>query len=126
VKLPWNFNGCLKLLKSYNCFEQIKYEKSKFNNYSIIVKKKVKISGHLYGSTDKNNKHRDDCFVTKDGKFAGLIKYVMEKYHSIYFISVKLDYEQPFCSDFQPFLKSDISLARKSNEVLILRSNDIK
>lgn len=93
---------------------------------SIIVKKKVKISGHLYGSTDKNNKHRDDCFVTKDGKFAGLIKYVMEKYHSIYFISVKLDYEQPFCSDFQPFLKSDISLARKSNEVLIFRSNYIK
>jgi hypothetical protein len=37
---------------------------------SIIVKKKVKISGHLYGSTDKNNKHRDDCFITKDGKFA--------------------------------------------------------
>ncbi len=50
----------------------------------------------------------------------------MEKYHSIYFISVKLDYEQPFCSDFQPFLKSDVSLARKSNEVLIFRSNDIK
>ena len=50
----------------------------------------------------------------------------MEKYHSIYFISVKLDYDHPFFSIFQPLLKSDISLARKSNEVLIFNSNDIK
>ncbi len=27
MKLPCNFNGCLNLLKSYNCYEQIKYEK---------------------------------------------------------------------------------------------------
>ncbi len=93
---------------------------------SIIVIKKVIISGHIFGCTDKNNKHRDDCFITKDGNFAGLIKYVIEKNHSIYFIRVKLDSDQPFCSDLQPFLKSDLSSARKSNEVLIFSSNDIK
>ncbi len=30
LKFPCNFNGCLNLLKSYNCFEQIKYEKKLF------------------------------------------------------------------------------------------------
>ena len=69
----------------------------------ISVSKKVKIRGLFYGCTNKNTKHRDDCFITRDGKFAGLIKYIIEKNNAIYFISFKLEHDEPLFNESQPF-----------------------
>ncbi len=63
------------------CYNSQFHESRSFIN----VNKKVKIRGLFYGCTDINTKHRDDCFITRDGKFD-------EEYFDIFYYMTNISF----------------------------------